>query len=72
MAAARKVSAATSNGVNPCLRSRPASFAMLVVFPTPFTPTAKITKGLGPVRMSSSMGFDSTDAKMSAIARCNS
>ena len=45
-AAARKVSPAQRRTFFPCSRSWWASFPMVVVLPTPFTPTIKITEGL--------------------------
>ena len=45
MAAARKVSPAASMTLLPSSRKRLASFAIVVVLPTPLTPTIKITKG---------------------------
>ena len=45
MAAARKVSAATRRTFFPADRYWAASLAIVVVFPTPFTPKKMITQG---------------------------
>ena len=45
IAAARKVSAATSSTLCPRFFKSAASFAVLVVLPVPFTPTTRITFG---------------------------
>src|SRR5271157_2470693 len=47
MAPARNVSLAAITLESPWSRSQPASFAMVVVFPVPFTPTNRITYGFG-------------------------
>ena len=46
IAAARKVSPAASSTLRPSPLKRWASFAALVVFPVPLTPTIRITNGL--------------------------
>src|SRR5437867_2205548 len=48
MAAARKVSAAARSGRSPASFSRFASFAAVVVFPLPLTPTTRMTRGFWP------------------------
>src|SRR2546425_4332063 len=48
MAAARNVSAAASSGRSPASFRRFASFAAVVVFPLPFTPTTRTTRGVAP------------------------
>src|SRR5208337_2897377 len=55
-AAARNVSAAQSTTLRPSCRKRLASFPMLVVFPAPFTPTIKITRGSLPFADPASVG----------------
>src|SRR5512140_197338 len=47
IAAARKVSAAARRTVRPSVRSPLATFPIVVVFPTPFTPTTRTTNGYG-------------------------
>src|SRR5512141_1152885 len=47
MAAARKVSEAARRTVCPSARSPLATFPIVVVFPTPFTPTTRTTNGYG-------------------------
>ena len=69
-AAARNVSPAANKSVLPCLSKRLDSFPIVVVFPTPFTPTTRMTVGVrgveSPPPLSAKMMRDS--ARMASHA----
>src|SRR5687767_2196581 len=70
MAAARKVSAAASSTCRPARCSRRPNLAMVVVLPTPLTPTTRMTAGPGP--SGAGRGAWSSSAAISSASRARS